>query len=1011
MSTAIPTRFVPSASLAGAPEDILVQIFSLLPVIDILAVRRCCRRLYFVTHARIVWLEAMRTMFVRRFLPHLAKHRLLARLPTPTLENRATRPWRLLHALADIANARYRQWSHELNEEIMPPGIDDDGRGRNGVVNFHLIPGGRFLCLIINRRPTADKPAADQPRAIVFIWDLWRVKLVLKNGFARSCHFAHVHLDQSGNGIVLILGFDKTRTQDPFFSSLFISFPADPIADIRPTIVRMSGLKVERSPRACSVFGETLAFADRLGNIVFWNWREQSSARIFVPGWPPTKGKIMMLSAHHIAIFNPASSTFAVHLVPILTPIVPPSNNGDNPLLRYQGELVDNRLSLANPAPVPSNLDYLSQPLPLSLAPPSGPSLALKRFRLPSRSLNIILPCKIPASAFYPTNSFFPDPFLAYFILVHPENLSGLYLGIIPEIDVLDPDAVEQNQEVETDDEDEDEDEEQGSSAEQQGAGSQNSGFAPPAVVSQPNNAPAPHGGDEGPGNGDIPPIPLQPPPPAPTGPEPTWLNTLRCVDSTSPTATFAPHGRLIYSGTLDHSLCIMRVTDQGKIEMFTSAALHSKPEVPPPPDDEELNTSNDDEPERPGHLQFVPMPYLGPIMRGASAFGGGQGGSLGHPNPGFSSPSLVPNSYDFYGLINVPGLSGFPSIGISPTLRRMNGYQPKNGDSRLTRHNVDNTSANDAYHNNNNNDDLDGNSNAVAGPGPSSAANRGLVLDPPQEPWRPPFRYSTNHDPFTPPNKHSAPPVFIKPVSRLSNNHAGPSRLRSTPEPSFYLESPQASPSTGKGKARAGPSSARSSAPAPSSRLPSTAAPRKRPRRGSDPPTDVSGLLQPDATFLAATSTPRPTSTSPSDSPSSGRLSLNSTVDSLPASMFTPKTTPNPHARLGPYAEGDYQVLSYNPEGEILAATMEDTSGKICFVVEKHYLSDGRDSPVDRQPNASRFCVVVLDYGWDFVSPGWNEEHKWNMGARSDGQNGVIWEGNESVAEGSGTQGRSQSV
>lgn len=53
---------------------------------------------------------------------------------------------------------------------------------------------------------------------------------------------------------------------------------------------RLGGIKVSRTPRACSVYGDILAFADRIGNICFWNWREQSSARIFVVGWPPVKG-------------------------------------------------------------------------------------------------------------------------------------------------------------------------------------------------------------------------------------------------------------------------------------------------------------------------------------------------------------------------------------------------------------------------------------------------------------------------------------------------------------------------------------------------------------------------------------------------------------------------------------------------------------------------------------------------------------------------------------------------
>lgn len=38
-------RFIPTASLPGAPEDLLVYILSLLPVIDVLSVRRVSQRI------------------------------------------------------------------------------------------------------------------------------------------------------------------------------------------------------------------------------------------------------------------------------------------------------------------------------------------------------------------------------------------------------------------------------------------------------------------------------------------------------------------------------------------------------------------------------------------------------------------------------------------------------------------------------------------------------------------------------------------------------------------------------------------------------------------------------------------------------------------------------------------------------------------------------------------------------------------------------------------------------
>lgn len=67
-----------------------------------------------------------------------------------------------------------------------------------------------------------------------------------------------------------------------------------------------------------------------------------------------------------------------------------------------------------------------------------------------------------------------------------------------------------------------------------------------------------------------------------------------------------------------------------------------------------------------------------------------------------------------------------------------------------------------------------------------------------------------------------------------------------------------------------------------------------------------------------------------------------------------------NPHFRVGRYAEGDHQVLRYKLSGNIEAATVDDTSGKIAFVVERY----------------RRLNIVVLDYGWDFWKIEANDEY-----------------------------------
>lgn len=311
-----------------------------------------------------------------------------------------------------------------------------------------------------------------------------------------------------------------------------------------------------------------------------------------------------MLSQHLFATFNPASSTFAVHAVPTLVPAQRPPAGGDG-LGDHQNNMMPagyvNDPTL-HPAPM-LPLQQAAQPGPFPETPlPNGASTGIKRFRLPSRGLHITLPSIVQASAFYPSNSYFPDPFLAYFILVHPDNLGELHLGVIPEIDPFAEDAVEGVGNV-TDDTDSDADSEVallGVAAGHQGDLANLEALvlaglpvpppapAPPLVPLPPqeNDGTQEQNPDDDPVEDPLPglgPAPAQPPPAAPAGPEPTWLSTLRCVDSAT-RQTFAQNGKILHVGPIDHSIAIIRSTDEGRIEIFTTTALHSKPQITVPP-------------------------------------------------------------------------------------------------------------------------------------------------------------------------------------------------------------------------------------------------------------------------------------------------------------------------------------------------------------------------------------------------------------------------------------------
>lgn len=236
MATALSTydRFVPSASLANAPEDVLVQICALISTLDILALRlvrelitktprplisrhstavdsgQCSQRLYHITQSRIIWLQALQRLHARRFLPPPIK---TSQVSTPQLEYRATRSWRFLHALADISSARYHQASFQVldqDDERTTRPAQDDQHDTRGVVAVYLTPGGRWLAIMLNCKLGKGSRTVV---ALLVVWDLWRDVRVMKRSFVRPVHFANIRIDDKAAGLELIVGFEKVRNE------------------------------------------------------------------------------------------------------------------------------------------------------------------------------------------------------------------------------------------------------------------------------------------------------------------------------------------------------------------------------------------------------------------------------------------------------------------------------------------------------------------------------------------------------------------------------------------------------------------------------------------------------------------------------------------------------------------------------------------------------------------------------------------------------------------------------
>lgn len=283
------------------------------------------------------------------------------------------------------------------------------------------------------------------------------------------------------------------------------------------------------------------------------------------------------MSNDYFASFNPASSAFAIHKVPQLLPL---------------GGIPD----AVPPVEVPEEGEEDAQPPVLHALPPVGdPSTGVKRFRLPSRNLQVTLPERIPASSFYQDNSQFPDPFLAYFLVSHPDNMSEIYMGLIPEItpdddseDIIESDAGGDGE----DDSGQDSEESQPNipvpaalqHLQHQHLAQQQA--QPPPQQQQQQQVPG-QLGPQGANGGNQPaeaggqPAPQQAQP-IPQGPEPEWLCTLRCVD-TSTNSTFSREGKILWCSSLDHSVAVLRSSDEGYLELFTTSALHSKPATAQP--------------------------------------------------------------------------------------------------------------------------------------------------------------------------------------------------------------------------------------------------------------------------------------------------------------------------------------------------------------------------------------------------------------------------------------------
>lgn len=540
--------------------------------------------------------------------------------------------------------------------------------------------------------------------------------------------------------------------------------------------------------------------------------------------------------------------------------------------------VVPNRTSLDLGVATPDDADQPAglEPLPL---PANGPQYPLARFRLPSRGLNIYVPASVRASSFVRDNSGFPEPFLAYFVLVQPESPGILHLGVLPELDAQGGGGrrkrrrrIREGGRAGSTEDDEGEDEgasEDDDDLEVLVDGSMGNGLhgtpggAPSIAESLPPTENAPPGSQHPPQHG--PGGPHHPPEMM----EPSWLRTLRCTDSTIPD-TFSLHGKILHVGPLDHSIAILRSSDDGsgRIEVFTTSAMYTPAEkVEPPPN----STARRIREWELGHA--LPLNLHGPSVP-AGFFGGmgpGVTGDIGYPLGIWEPPAHMatwggPNTNMMPTLIQPPPLppieparrvSAGESSGSSPE-----GVMPRSWTPG-------------------------GDSSNRATPGRSDSSGE----HPP-----PPLQH-----PFTLPIPVQAPPILARPGPATPPSSLERRAAFSRLQTSIFNQS-----------------------------LPITPGPvASRPAR-------FHPYMAQYQRHLFEHSHPQPSSSRPLLPPANMSHQHKSlSVPRRPAVNRTKETTATLHTRMGASIEGDFQHLGYVcPVGhDIHAATIDDVSGKIVLV------------------------------------------------------------------------------
>lgn len=182
-----------------------------------------------------------------------------------------------------------------LGEDITPMSTDEM-HWSSSVVGLHIIPGGRWLCLLVNCKGEEEHTH----QGLLIILDLWRDTIVLRHRFADTAYWSDMRSNDAGSDIMVIAGFDRGETElvvSILTGSSRLTFSVDSpyIAAFRVAVSqleadgadvhRMGTICLNRTPQSCSIFGSVVASADRTGSVTFWDWKKGTAATMTIDGW------------------------------------------------------------------------------------------------------------------------------------------------------------------------------------------------------------------------------------------------------------------------------------------------------------------------------------------------------------------------------------------------------------------------------------------------------------------------------------------------------------------------------------------------------------------------------------------------------------------------------------------------------------------------------------------------------------------------------------------------------